>query len=510
MVGVPGKYKGCNTCRLRRVKKCDNERPFCRKCIDSGRKCEGYERERIFIIGTPEQGGRCSSHPRRTVPSRNSKKSTTPSRSDSSSRSEEPERVNQEEASHSEKLELVAIEPLRPAWDDIVALSRRGTVYHTQISALNTSLAAIVHSDEMNRGKATRLFFPPYVPPETRPSMRNDEFELRSQCMVHLSETEETRNELGESVGINSICLFLFEQNNSMSSSAWAGASTQESSARQLGPESFQSFPAHHFFVRVLRHNGICTALLNRKSTFLAEPEWTMVPWESHPKSALDRLFDILALLPGLLERADRIMASDPTLERRLLANELLTSCLQAEDLLNGWYLSNDPSTAFWVDESGGLEAGIPFADALAFRDGATALGLSHYWAALVCLWPCVERLHQAVFQPVLDEFPQTFPDLSEELLHMDPARYAAKEARELAACVCRSLDGTLAATVQPDLAAVPLAVAEGFYRELNATTGDGCLELIWCEAFRSRLAAKGQDIADVIQGRDWAELARF
>ncbi|KAL8319793.1 hypothetical protein RB601_003168 [Gaeumannomyces tritici] len=510
MVGVPGKYKGCNTCRLRRVKKCDNERPFCRKCIDSGRKCEGYERERIFIIGTPEQGGRCSSHPRRTVPSRNSKKSTTPSRSDSSSRSEEPERVEHEEASHSEKLELVAIEPLRPAWDDIVALSRRGIVYHTQISALNTSLAAIVHGDEMNRGKATRLFFPPYVPPDTRSSMRNDEFELRSQCMVHLSETEETRNDLGESVGTNSICLFLFEQNNSMSSSAWAGASTQESSARQLGPGSFQGFPAHHFFVRVLRHNGICTALLNRKSTFLAEPEWTMVPWESHPKSALDRLFDILALLPGLLERADRIMASDPTLERRLLAKELLTSCLQVEDLLNGWYLSNDPSTAFWVDESGGLEARIPFADALAFRDGATALGLSHYWAALVCLWPCVERLHQAVFQPVLDEFPQTFPDLSGELLHMDPARYAAKEARELAACVCRSLDGTLAATVQPDLAAVPLAVAEGFYRELNATTGDGCLELIWCEAFRSRLAAKGQEIADVIQGRDWAELARF
>lgn len=105
----------------------------------------------------------------------------------------------------------MAIEPLRPAWDDIVALSRRGTVYHAQISALNTSLAAIVHDDEMSRGKTTRLFFPPYVPPDTRPSMRNDEFGLRSQCMAHLSEMEETRNEVGETVGTNSICLFLFE-----------------------------------------------------------------------------------------------------------------------------------------------------------------------------------------------------------------------------------------------------------------------------------------------------------
>ncbi|KLU82038.1 hypothetical protein MAPG_01117 [Magnaporthiopsis poae ATCC 64411] len=478
MVGVPGKYKGCNTCRLRRVKKCDNERPFCRKCIDSGRKCEGYERERIFIIGTPEQGGRCSSHPRRNVPSRSSKKASTPARSDTSSRSEEPERVKQEDADQGERLELVAIEPLRPAWDDIVALSRRGTVYHAQISALNTSLAAIVHDDEMSRGKATRLFFPPYIPPDTRPSMGNDEFGLRSHCMAHLSEMEETRNEVGETVGTNSICLFLFEQqqqNTSMSSSIstpWAGASAQGSSASQPVPGSFRNFPAHHFFVRVLRHNGICTALLNRKSTFLAEHEWTTVPWESHPKSALDRLFDVLALLPRPPG------AGRPDNDER--------------------------------PDSGGLETRIPFADALAFRDGATALGLSHYWTALVCLWPCMERLHQAIFQPVLDEFPQMFPDLPDALLHVDPARYAAKETRELAACICRSLDGTLAATVQPDLVAVPLAVAEGFFRELNASTGDGALELMWCEAFRSRLTAKGQDIADVIQGRDWAELARF
>ena len=69
MVGVPGKYKGCETCRRRRVKvslvadirrpepfthnrQCSNERPYCSNCVNSGRQCEGYERERVFITGT--------------------------------------------------------------------------------------------------------------------------------------------------------------------------------------------------------------------------------------------------------------------------------------------------------------------------------------------------------------------------------------------------------------------------------------------------------------------------
>jgi hypothetical protein len=119
--------------------------------------------------------------------------------------------VKQEEVDNDNRLQLVPVEPLRPAWDDVIALSRRGTVYHAQISALNTSLPAIIRcDDDTSRGKLTRLFFPPYIPPDTRPSIQDEEFELRSQCMMHLSEMEETVNDDGVVV-TNSICLFLFE-----------------------------------------------------------------------------------------------------------------------------------------------------------------------------------------------------------------------------------------------------------------------------------------------------------
>ncbi|KAF6786169.1 C6 zinc finger domain-containing protein, partial [Colletotrichum musicola] len=56
MVGVPGRSKGCNTCR-RRKKGCDLQRPACGQCLKAGIECEGYERKRIFVnVTNPARG----------------------------------------------------------------------------------------------------------------------------------------------------------------------------------------------------------------------------------------------------------------------------------------------------------------------------------------------------------------------------------------------------------------------------------------------------------------------
>ncbi|KAH6961972.1 hypothetical protein BKA56DRAFT_598155 [Ilyonectria sp. MPI-CAGE-AT-0026] len=47
MVGVPGRSKGCNTCRKRRVK-CDETKPTCLRCTKGGFECLGYERARLW------------------------------------------------------------------------------------------------------------------------------------------------------------------------------------------------------------------------------------------------------------------------------------------------------------------------------------------------------------------------------------------------------------------------------------------------------------------------------
>lgn len=171
---------------------CDNERPFCRKCIDSGRECKGYDRETVFIIGTLEDGGRCSSHPPRVLKG--------------SKRAKAAAKIEEDE-----KLDLVPVEPLQPAWDDLVSLSHLGTVYQVQIAALHTSLQMVIRdkAEGENNNRFTRLMFPPYSPADTRPSLQEDEFELRSQCMIHLSPTDGTGS--SESAATDSIFLFLYE-----------------------------------------------------------------------------------------------------------------------------------------------------------------------------------------------------------------------------------------------------------------------------------------------------------
>ncbi|PUU75460.1 hypothetical protein B9Z19DRAFT_926392, partial [Tuber borchii] len=51
MVGVPGRSKGCNTCRKRKIR-CDQKRPECGNCIKSNRACAGYHRAVVFRNAT--------------------------------------------------------------------------------------------------------------------------------------------------------------------------------------------------------------------------------------------------------------------------------------------------------------------------------------------------------------------------------------------------------------------------------------------------------------------------
>lgn len=71
MVGVPGKSKGCTTCRRRKIRvgtlsrtvfcpqanqqlgfQCDLQEPFCKTCTKSRRVCEGYARFPVFLNRT--------------------------------------------------------------------------------------------------------------------------------------------------------------------------------------------------------------------------------------------------------------------------------------------------------------------------------------------------------------------------------------------------------------------------------------------------------------------------
>ncbi|KAH7629089.1 hypothetical protein B0T09DRAFT_150698 [Sordaria sp. MPI-SDFR-AT-0083] len=354
MVGVPGKYKGCNSCRVRRVK-CDNERPFCRKCIDSGRECLGYERETVFIIGTIEDGGRCSSHPPRVIKKSNKAKASTSSRSggEKPEERENPQPPPQQKHHYQKPQQhypelFFPDQPLQSAWDDFISLSTRsGMKYNVQFTALNTRLQNVVRAGDGSMealGEFAVSSMAEYEVPSLQLYFSRHDFELKAQCLINLLESQDGDPYMPW-VGS---CVFLYEHNNStLYTNLYSGQPSLKDPAahgdsiRRAGPEKFQTFPDHHFFVRVYRPNAVLTALFNRTPTFLESAEWTSTPWEKQPKSLLDQLFDIIALLPRILSRADRVVAEEvPSLPRRQRAQDLLTNCLNIERQLNAWSAS--------------------------------------------------------------------------------------------------------------------------------------------------------------------------
>ncbi|KAM0276749.1 hypothetical protein ACHAQH_006398 [Verticillium albo-atrum] len=509
MVGVPGKYKGCETCRARR---CDNQRPKCKKCIDGGRDCAGYERERVFITATVDDAGRCSSHPPRHVGSSasSSKKGKSVTPEGKTGKSSTPEGKKSKSSTPEDSMpQLIAVEPLAPAWDDLLFLGEKGVTYLVQMAVLQSTVQSIGKGKKKDNSK---VVLAPYTPSGLYFLKKGRELEVPAQSLVSLSPPDE------ENGPLNGTFTFLFDHNSSFLQETglptWELNQDKLSRVRKAGPESYQFFPAHHYFVRVYRQTAVMLALLNKKETFLAEEAWCTTPWEHHPKSVLDFLLDILVLLPGFFFRADVITPKQATLARRLEAQELLYNCLALESQLDAWYATLNPTSdpAYWTanptDPSALLASHpLPFTDAFAFRDSTTALALITYWTAILLFRATVDRVHAAVCAPVLEDFQNMYPDLPSGL-QIDTERY--RRPRDYAARICRGLEFAVGAGVQVDALVAPLAVAQGVFREISAVSRDGELELLWCEGFRERLVSEGQRVAQGVMNQRWVELGRF
>lgn len=445
------------------------------------------ERETVFIVGTVEDKGRCSSHPPRT--SKGSKKSPSPPRT-SEDREQDPG--------------LVLANPLQPAWYDQVFVSHSGTTQRLEIVALNTPLGAVTRGSRMHESETVFLSIPPYRPVD----IGGVGFELHSQGLSH---TSPEKDDSDSSLPGSTVLFLLFEHNSSLASSnlEWSNPIAQHSHIEQLGPRRFQTFPSHHFFARVYRPHAITAAILNRQGIFCAEPEWTTLPFELHHKCAFDRLLDLLARAPALLQRLDQLLVMDPTLARRLAAQDLLGNCLNLQSQLEQWLAAahNYTQPLYWISTQEHGE--IPFTETFSFQNSLDSLSMLYYWSVQVLMRPCLEMLIHTIFSPVLDTYPQVYPDLPPQL-NINPASYSPRVVREYAANVCRGLDYALQTTTQPDMVAFPVQVVENYYGGLNIQVGDGALELMWLGDFRGRMAMRGQALACAVTGRGWTDLAAW
>ncbi|KAI0013959.1 hypothetical protein F4779DRAFT_639100 [Xylariaceae sp. FL0662B] len=494
MVGVPGKYKGCNTCRARRVA-CDNGRPFCKKCTDYGRECGGYERETVFIVGTPDDKGRCSSHPPRNQQSSRKAKDT--------------------ENQQVENLEFTATQPWQPAWADTITLSSAAGSQPVRLVALQKKLeSAIRPSSRSSQGNGVTLSLSDPRPLDVSPTFSQEGFNLKAHCLIHLPTTDRSQTADNSWEGL---CLFLYEQNSSAAYSnepPWKDPVALGDQIRESGPAAYQFFPEHHFFARVYRPSAVWAALLNRQPTFLCSPEWTVVPWEHLPRTPLDDLLDIVVLLPSIFSRADRIIPLEPSPSRHLKAKDLLSNCVNIETQFDIWYsmlqqnVDELSSPLFWVENATDSVGQVPFCDEFAFQSPLMGLVHVYYWSVLVSFHQCIYALLQVIFESEGESSsgPSTASGIPAGI---DPRRYQLGQTKILAGNVIRSLDFVLKTTWQPDLLAAPFWVVNEFYNGIRRF-GNCELECLWCTNLKERLENRGREMSAWLPEKKWVEIRQF
>ncbi|QPC73658.1 hypothetical protein HYE68_004410 [Fusarium pseudograminearum] len=412
-----------------------------------GKECEGYQRERVFITGTPQNKGRVASHPKKGSPS---KKKGSPS-------FKEPPRA----------LDLTPTQPLTSAWDSHTLISNHGAEYSVLVSAINARLPyPLPNNSALDEPSSPfQITFPPYTPTEIQPLSGGGDLDVRAQCLARIPSVHDQDD------SAQSYCVFFFESLTPVSMK-------QHMRSANLDPIEY----------------------------------WRTIPWQSHPKSLLDSLLDYVLFLPAILAQVDRITPMEATLSRRYHAQQLLRNCLSLEKQFNAWFqAATRPSygypMAYWADEFSNPGGLLPFSNLYTFKDGNTGLAFLYYWMTQIIFHRCIENLHRIIYQPVIDAYPDMWPNLPYDL-QIDITQY--QHGCLFAADICRGLDSVLHETDQPDMLILPMKVAMDFYKDIHATSQDGLMEIMWIDNFRSRLAEKGQHVAGVLQSQKWSEVATF
>ncbi|KAI1431226.1 nucleophile aminohydrolase [Xylaria sp. CBS 124048] len=489
MVGVAGKYKGCNTCRLRRVK-CDNTRPFCKKCVDYGRECGGYERDTVFIIGTQDDKGRVGSHPPRVI---------------------QHSRRTQVEAGgrHAGMLKSEAAEPLKPAWGEDIRLESGPGSHLVRVVARHADIRSTIKQTQLSSRLSLSLSDAALI--DVTPTFREESFSLKSYCLLHLPGASGS----GTVEKDQGICLFLYQQNSSTmydKDTSRSGFSALDDAVREPGPAAYQSFPAHHFFARIFRPSAIWAALLNRQPTFLCNPEWTVVPWEQYPRTDLDDLLDVVVLLPSIFSRADNIMALRSCVDCRLKTRDLLKDCVNIETQFNIWHnviqrKARSSGEPYWPAGSPESGSHLPFQAPLSFTSPLSCLVHVYYWTVLISFHQCVYTLLGTIRKA--EDRGSDSGAMLELPAGLDAQRYQPAETTELAAMVCCSLDFALHTTAQPDLLMAPVWIVKNFYNEIR-TFGLCELEYLWIDDFEKRLEVRTREMNAWLEGKDWVGVGQF
>jgi hypothetical protein len=108
-----------------------------------------------------------------------------------------------------------AVQPPRPSWEECLNVASVGGRHYVRFVALHTQLNEVSRRSRFPNGNSAgygemSLGIPPARKPDNRFTSGREEFHLRGQCLIHLSQSDSGRFDRSL-LGGDGICLFLYE-----------------------------------------------------------------------------------------------------------------------------------------------------------------------------------------------------------------------------------------------------------------------------------------------------------
>ncbi|KAF2114531.1 hypothetical protein BDV96DRAFT_100562 [Lophiotrema nucula] len=404
MVGVPGRSKGCATCR-RRKKKCDLQEPICGNCTKGKFVCGGYQRDLIVVQVGPE--GKQGSY--RTHKFETSQMTTIPVITPLDTRlkilNQSAFEIECSDAFWDTYLPRSGRKELFACYSDPDRVMYRWATWtqtkSTQSRTLKNAMLAV---------SATNIAWWKNDPIMTRRGM-----ELYGKSLAQMAAAlKNPKNTNTLEMIATCRLLALYETLSSAESSTgnWQGhVNGMIELVRLHPPETFASDGLHELFLDV-RLNATIAALAARKATWLAEPAWIEKPFKGQLKGAVNVLCDIVLHLPGILEEFDSITIAPLNSESKRRAEKLKDRCWLLDAQLQGWYRSQaiavkgyiDPAHFAYISLSVGGAPPEDLSDILAHYGLGTLYGMTLYWPACLILYGLMPALHRLFQSSTEDE----------------------------------------------------------------------------------------------------------
>ncbi|KAI9760607.1 MAG: GAL4 enhancer protein [Chaenotheca gracillima] len=483
MVGVPGRSKGCGTCRKRRVK-CDETHPTCDRCHRGGFNCAGYARESVFIDATPGSIGgvkkeglkgtrKSSEKAPQTVRSssansRNSSASSASSDlppSDSSKRSLNGTVVPFDAPASSpasRSSSLIQFLPyghnedlvFRYLAQNLFAGSSNMANFHTYQAVENRR--AIEGSLTLLSSRALAVLY--FAKMNGVSSIMREGLGLYSKALKRLNRALQDKHEVRKTETYESVSVLnLFELISFTSDEGWVHHALGMGRLIELrGPHVLQN-PIDRRIYEETRINVVLGALAARKRTFLEQEPWKTVPWAltPHLKSSQAYLEDVLVEIPGMLEQLEHLKAVETMTPESIAAlhADLKPRVDAALRTLVEWRKEWDvdhPGSCeeFATELVSGLtvdEEGQPLFDTvLMFKNLERVADIGYYFAGLILLILAKERLSALKSDDTAPTVEREPPAAKTNPLYWPSDPPDMVDAHNAAAEICRLVDYNL------------------------------------------------------------------